>query len=207
MFTSLTAFKGLIRTKGLGKCYESSAIQAVSDIDLQIEQGEFIALMGDCNGGKSTLLKVISLSITHSEGKLFFMDQDVSKLTNSQREQFRYDHIGLIKPIRKGLRIPRFPRLPKGAAIGSADVRILFGPDSVKQMLQALPGLNRSIIVADEPTVYLEPDPAKKVMECLAKLNEAGTTVIFATHSDESASYANRIIKMADGQIVSDSSA
>ncbi len=196
-------------------------------INLSIDQGEFVAIMGPSGSGKSTLLQILGLLERPTEGRYLLMGKDVSRLSDDEGAALRSKTIGfifqmfnllsrtsaldnvLLPAIYAGQGIPHPRALGLLEDVGLSD-RVHHKPNQLSGGQQQRVAIARSlinspkIIFADEPTGNLASDQADEVLEKLSELNARGMTVIMVTHEPDIASYAERIIKIKDGLIQSD---
>lgn len=197
------------------------------DINLQINQGEFVSIMGPSGSGKSTLLNIIGMLDGFDEGSYNFLGEAVHKLKEKQRADLYKKHIGFVfqayhlideLTVYENIETPLLYQDIKGSErkamvadtldkfniVGKKD---LF-PTQLSGGQQQLVGIARALItkpkllLADEPTGNLNSQQGEEVMEIFKKLNEEeGVTIIQVTHSEKNAAYANRIIELLDGRI------
>jgi putative ABC transport system ATP-binding protein len=223
--------KNLITTKGLKKFYYTDEIEttALNNVNLEIKEGEFVAVMGPSGCGKSTLLNIIGLLDNPSEGEFFFYDEEVSKYSERQRAELRKRNIGFVfqsfnlideLTVYENVELPliylKFPaseRKKRGEEV-LEQMQIMHRKDHFPQQLsggqQQRVAVARAVvaqpnlILADEPTGNLDSTNGQEVMTLLSDLNAGGTTVIMVTHSATDAEYAHRVINLFDGQVVSE---
>jgi ABC-type lipoprotein export system ATPase subunit len=222
----------MIKLRNIAKFYRSGSITTyvLRRINMDIQEGEFISIMGPSGAGKSTLLNIIGMLDDASEGEFHFFDQEVHTLKEKRRSALYKEHMGFVFQsyhlidelnVYENLETPLLYKKIKGSQrksmvcdmldrfqiVGKKD---LF-PHQLSGGQQQLVGVARAIIaepkllLADEPTGNLHSAQGKEIMELFKKLNEEGTTIIQATHSEVNASYSNRIIKLEDGWISDDS--
>ncbi len=200
---------------------------ALGGINLEVEDGEFVAIMGPSGCGKTTLLNIIGLLDNPSEGNYMLDGVEVARLRENQRTALRKGKIGFVFQsfnLIDELTVEQNVELPLKYMGVSADERKKKVTDILRRMNishrakhypNQLSGgqqqrtaiaravvCNPGIILADEPTGNLDSKNGKEVMELLMDLNDEGTTVIIATHSQRDASYASRIVNMLDGFLV-----
>jgi len=221
-----------LRTVQLYKTYwlDEIKIQSLIDINLSIEQGEFVAITGPSGSGKSTLLHLLGCIDTPTIGNVFIKEINVSTLkANSIRELrlrelgFVFQHFYLLPVLtaQENIELPmKEAGLPKLArkqrtmelldAVGLRDRANhmpgqLSGGEQQRIAIARALANNPSIILADEPTGELDSANGRMILELLTHINkEYGKTVIVVTHDDSLARQATRIIKLHDGRIVSD---
>ena len=201
----------------------------LNDVNLDIDKGEFISIMGPSGSGKSTLLNIIGMLDDPSEGYHYFMDQAVHQLKEKQRSALYKQYIGFVfqayhlideltvyENIETPLIYKDFKTSERKAMV--ADILDRFQIVGKKDLFpaqlsggqQQLVGIARaliarpSLILADEPTGNLNSKQGEEIMELFRKLNkEDGVTIIQVTHSEKNAEYGNRIIDLLDGKISS----
>ena len=220
------------KLQDLTKAYRTDEVEtvALNNVNIEIETGEFVAIMGPSGCGKSTLLNIIGMLDTPSSGHYFFKDEDVAGYSESQLGVIRKQHIGFIfqsfnlideltvaENIELALLyhdIPAAERRERVAAVmdkvGIAHrakhmpSQLSGGQQQRVAVARAVVG-NQSMILADEPTGNLDTAHGQEVMEMLQKLNEEGTTIVMVTHSPSHADYARRTINLLDGHVVTES--
>ncbi|MGB8217118.1 MAG: ABC transporter ATP-binding protein [Candidatus Methanoperedens sp.] len=222
----------LIKTIALSKTYsqDETYVQALDNINLSIEQGEFIAITGPSGSGKSTLLHILGCIDKPTKGKLLIKDVDVSKMNGNALTKLRLHELGFVFQhfyLLPALSAYENIELPLSEAGVSAKIR----KKRITELLEAvglderakhMPGQlsggeqqrvaiaralanNPSIIFADEPTGELDSTNGKNVLDILTRINrEYKKTIIVVTHDDSIALRAMRIIKLQDGKIIDD---
>lgn len=223
--------KKIITTKGLKKFYYTDEIEttALNNVNLEIGEGEFVAIMGPSGCGKSTLLNIIGLLDNPSEGEFHFYDEEVSKYSERQRAELRKRNIGFVfqsfnlideLTVYENVELPliylKYPSADRKKRVEEVleQMQIMHRKDHFPQQLsggqQQRVAVARAVvakpnlILADEPTGNLDSTNGQEVMTLLSDLNAKGTTVVMVTHSATDAEYAHRIINLFDGQIVSE---
>jgi len=221
----------MIKLTNVSRIFRTHDVEttALNKINLTVEQGDFLAIMGQSGCGKSTLLSLLGMLDSPDGGDYFFGEQNISNYGERKLAKLRSSSIGFVfqsfnlidsltvfenveLPLQY-LKIPRAQRKVKVDAI-LAKVGIDHRADHLPQQLsggqqqrvavaRALV-INPKLILADEPTGNLDSKNGEEVMAMLRDLNEAGTTVIMVTHSEHDAKYANRMIRLFDGQIMLD---
>ncbi len=200
-------------------------------IDLSIAKGEFVTIMGPSGAGKSTLLSILGMLDHDWRGEYRLLDQDVHRMKPKDRIELNKKHIGFVfqqyhlldnLTVAENLDIPLSYRNVKSSEraaivadtldrfqiVGKKD---LF-PNQLSGGQQQLVGVARALIanpallLADEPTGNLHSDQGREIMRLFKKLNEEGTTIIQVTHSEENATYGNRIVRLRDGWIEGEAS-
>ncbi len=200
----------------------------LKDINLEIEEGEFISVMGPSGSGKSTLLNVIGMLDGFDEGEYNFLDESVHTLKEKHRAQLYKQYIGFVfqayhlideLTVYENLEMPLLYKKMSGSERKSlvADMLDRFNivgkkdlfPTQLSGGQQQLVGVARALIskpkllLADEPTGNLNSKQGEDIMELFKKLNEEdGVTIIQVTHSEKNAEYGKRIINLLDGRMV-----
>lgn len=219
----------MISLRNVEKTYPSAGgqVYVLRRITLDIAAGEFVTFMGPSGAGKSTLLAVLGMLDGAWTGEYTLHDQLVHKLDNKRRVALHKQYVGFVfqqyhllddLTVAENLDVPLSYRDIKKSERQSivADTLDKFGmvakkdlyPSQLSGGQQQLVAVARamihkpSLILADEPTGNLHSSHAKEIMELFTKLNQAGTTIIQVTHSEENAKYGNRIINMKDGWLV-----
>ena len=219
----------MIRTENLTKLYTTDEVEttALNNINLTIGSGEFVAIMGPSGCGKSTLLNVLGLLDEPNSGSYYFLDENITGLTEKQRSQIRKQNIGFIFQsfnLIDELNVFENVELPlqyQGVSAAERKEKVMallerFGishrarhyPQQLSggqqqrvAICRAIAG-NQKLIFADEPTGNLDSTNGQEVMKILSDLNQSGTTIIMVTHSEQDAAYANRVVQLKDGMIV-----
>lgn len=224
--------KKLIQLNKINKSYQNGdqELRVLKDIDLEVEEGEFLAIMGPSGSGKSTLMNIIGLLDRASSGDYYLDATEVSRLSDKKLAQVRNKEIGFV--------FQQFFLLAKLNALQNVELPLIYAGVATskrqglaKQFLEKvelsermhhLPSElsggqkqrvaiaralvnNPSIILADEPTGALDTKTGQQIMELLTELNHEGKTIIMVTHEPEIADYARRKIILRDGIITEDS--
>jgi ABC-type lipoprotein export system ATPase subunit len=196
-------------------------------IHLDVRPGEFVSIMGPSGAGKSTLLHVIGMHDTGWTGEYTFLDRDVHRLNPKQRAELRNSNIGFVfqsyhllddLTVYENLEIPlsyrNYKKAERESIVGDVLDRFqIVGkkdlyPSQLSGGQQQLVGVARAVIanpkviLADEPTGNLHSDQGREIMRLFKRLNDEGTTILQVTHSEENASYGDRVVHMRDGWIV-----
>jgi putative ABC transport system ATP-binding protein len=223
----------VIEIAGVTKVYGSGdiAVAALRGVSVSIREGEFVAIMGPSGSGKTTLLGIIGCLDRPTEGTYHLVGEEMSALDENRRARVRGARIGFVfqaynllprQPAYKNVELPliyagvpareRRARVVEALAqVGLAD-RIDHRPNQLSGGEQQRVGIARALVVkpsvllADEPTGNLDSGSAAEVLALLERLNRQGTTIVLVTHSEEVAQHAARIVRVADGLIVSDGS-
>ena len=219
----------LIELKNISKTYHMGTIevQALKDISLEISEGEFVAIMGHSGSGKSTLMHILGLLDKPSGGKYTLSGKVVSDLTDDDLASLRNKYLGFV--FQQFNLLSRMTALENVALplvysdnkqrsnkelqllemVGLAD-RVNHKPNELSGGQQQRVAIARSlmnnplVVFADEPTGNLDTKSSIEIMDILKKLNDDGITVIMVTHEPDIAKFANRMIRVSDGLIVSD---
>ncbi len=220
----------MIELKNISKWFHGGGSRTfvLRDINLQIDKGAFVSIMGPSGSGKSTLLDIIGLLEEPSEGQYHFMNQPVLELKEKQRTQIYKEHIGFVfqsyhlideLTVYENIETPLLYQNIKGserkALVGDMLDRFqivgkkdLF-PSQLSGGQQQLVGVIRALItkpqliLADEPTGNLNSAQGEEIMQLFQKLNsEEGVTIIQVTHSEKNATYGQKVIELLDGRVV-----
>ena len=221
----------IIKTEKLVKIFQTEEVEtiALNGVDIEVKQGEFVAIMGPSGCGKSTLLNILGLLDNLTEGQYVLAGEDVSKMKESERTRLRKGRIGfvfqsfnLIDELTveenvdlqlKYLDVPKDERKQRVLDIlrrVNMSHRAKHYPQQLSGGQQQRVAIARAIvghpkmILADEPTGNLDSKNGKEIMELLKELNQEGTTVVMVTHSNRDAAYALRTINMLDGAVVNE---
>ena len=219
----------MIKIENLSKVFRTEEVETVAldGVNLEVSEGEFVAIMGPSGCGKSTLLNIMGLLDNPTSGSYLLDGQEVGQLKESQRTSVRKGKIGFVfqsfnlidelnveenveLPL-KYLGVPKAERRQRTTEI----LRRLELSHRAKHYPQQLSGgqqqrvaiaraviMNPNLILADEPTGNLDSKNGLEVMQLLTQLNTEGTTIVMVTHSQRDASYATRTINLFDGQIL-----
>lgn len=221
----------MIKLRDLSKIYRSSEVETIAllKVNLEVKEGEFVAIMGPSGCGKTTLLNILGLLDQPSGGKYIFMGEDVSSITEKYRSRYRKHNMGFV--------FQNFNLIDELNVYENVELPLIYmgvktaeRKGKVHQILEKMQILHRKfnfpsqlsggqqqrvavaravvgepkIILADEPTGNLDSAHGEEVMRLLDGVNKAGTTVIMVTHSQRDASYSNRVLRLFDGQIINE---
>lgn len=221
----------LIKLTNINKSYRNGdqELRVLKDVDLEVEEGEFLAIMGPSGSGKSTLMNIIGLLDRSSSGNYWLEGKEVSQLSEKKLASVRNDQIGFV--------FQQFFLLSKLNALQNVELPLIYaGVPSAKRKKLAKQYLEKvelaermthlpselsggqkqrvaiaralvntpAIILADEPTGALDTKTGQQIMELLIELNNEGKTIIMVTHEPEIAAYAKRTIVLRDGVITED---
>jgi len=222
----------LLEIKNVAKHYQigNNTIKALDNVNLEIEEGEFLAIMGPSGSGKSTFLQVASMLAQPSSGKIKLKGRDVTEYNEVERSKLRNQEIGFI--------FQQFNLLPRTSALDNVALPLLYAKVSrserdrrAKEMLEKVGLGDRlsntpaqlsggqqqrvaiaralvnepSIIFADEPAGNLDSKSGNEIKQFLIKLNKEGKTIIMVTHEPDDAQIAKRLIIFKDGEVIDDS--
>jgi len=221
----------IIRTINLRKIYRVGVerIHALRGANIEIEQNDFVAIMGSSGSGKSTLMNIIGCLDQPTDGRYFLANRDVSRMSAAELAKVRNQQIGFVfqsfelLPRMTALRNVEMPLLYTRGGWGSrrrkakaALERVGLGnrmthrPNQLsggqKQRVAIARAIlnNPSILLADEPTGNLDSATSRDIMQLFQQLHAEGQTIIVVTHEDDIAKYCHRIIRLTDGQVSSD---
>ena len=221
----------LIETRDLWKTYEmgSELIHALRGVSIEIEKGEYVAIMGPSGSGKSTLMNLIGCLDTPSKGSYLLNGKQVSEMNDDELARIRNEEIGFV--------FQTFNLLPRATALHNVELPLVYagvsGKDRVERARAALDKVeladrqthrpnqlsggqrqrvaiaralvnDPSILLADEPTGNLDSKTGVEIMGVFERLHAAGNTVVLVTHEPDIAAYAHRAIHIRDGQVEKD---
>ena len=219
----------MIQISNLKKIYHYSNVYTVAlgGINMEVDKGEFIAIMGPSGCGKTTLLNILGLLDNPSEGNYLLNGVEVSRLKESQRTALRKGKIGFIfqsfnlideltveQNVELPLKYMGIPAAERKAKVTEILRRVnishranhfphqLSGGQQQRVAIARAVVCEPELILADEPTGNLDTKNGKEIMDLLSELNDDGITIIMVTHSQRDASYAHRIVNMLDGFLV-----
>ena len=221
----------LIETVDLWKTYQmgTEEVHALRGVSIQIERGEYVAIMGPSGSGKSTLMNLIGCLVTPSKGSYLLNGKQVSEMNDDELARIRNEEIGFV--------FQTFNLLPRATALHNVELPLIYaGATSKERAERANQALDRvelgdrknhrpkemsggkrqrvaiaralvnnpSILLADEPTGNLYSRTGVEIMALFAKLHEAGNTIVLVTHEADVAAHAHRTISIRDGQVEKD---
>jgi putative ABC transport system ATP-binding protein len=219
----------MIALRNLDKVYplKGGVFYALRNVSLEIKEGEFVSIMGPSGSGKSTLLHILGLHDSAWQGEYTLLGEPVHALDKKKRFELQKKNIGFVfqsyhlldeLTVYENLEIPLSyrdtPRRERESIV--CDMLDRFGivakkdlyPNQLSGGQQQLVGVVRaliakpSLLLADEPTGNLHSDQGREIMALFRRLNDAGTTIVQVTHSQENAAYGSRVIRLADGLVV-----
>ncbi|NOR21586.1 MAG: ATP-binding cassette domain-containing protein [Candidatus Aminicenantes bacterium] len=221
----------MIKTKDLKKVYTTEDVEttALNNVNLNVQEGEYVAIMGPSGCGKSTLLNVLGMIDNPSSGEYYFLGKEISKYSERQRANLRKANIGFVfqsfnlideLTVFENVELPllylgfsaseRKKRVSEVLEQMEIMARKNHFPQQLSGGQQQRVAVSRAIvsrpklILADEPTGNLDSAHGEEVMKIVGELHEAGTTIVMVTHSPAYAEYSHRTIHLFDGHIVSE---
>jgi putative ABC transport system ATP-binding protein len=221
----------IIKTEGLKKIYQmgEEQVKALNGVDIQLNKGEYVAIMGPSGSGKSTLMNLLGCLDTPSEGEYWLNGQAVSSLSDDELAKVRNKEVGFV--------FQSFHLLPRYSALENIQLPLVYSNVAREERLERakktleevdltdrmhhrpneLSGgqrqrvaiaralINRpSILLADEPTGNLDSNTGRDILSLFDRLHSGGNTIILVTHDPEVAGHANRVIHLLDGKVESD---
>jgi putative ABC transport system ATP-binding protein len=221
----------LIETRDLWKTYTmgEEEIHALRGVSIQIERGEYVAIMGPSGSGKSTLMNLIGCLDTPSKGSYLLNEKEVAEMNDDELAQIRNEEIGFV--------FQTFNLLPRATALHNVELPLIYAgvsgkarQEKAKQALEKVDLMSRashrpnelsggqrqrvaiaralvndpSILLADEPTGNLDSKTGTEIMGVFERLHASGNTIVLVTHEADIAAYAHRTIHIRDGQVEKD---
>jgi putative ABC transport system ATP-binding protein len=221
----------MLKLHNMYKVYSTDEVEtvALNGVNLEIEQGDFVAIMGPSGCGKSTLLNIVGMLDNPTDGDYFFFDENIATYSESQRSAIRKHNIGFIfqsfnlidelsvaENIELALLYHDMPSAERKKRVAAVMDRMGIahranhmpgqlsgGQQQRVAVARAVVG-DQPLILADEPTGNLDSVHGQEVMELLRSLNKEGTTILMVTHSPAHADYAHRTVNLFDGHIVTE---
>jgi len=222
---------GMITTQDLWKTYVmgSEEIHALRGVSINIEKGEYVAIMGPSGSGKSTLMNLIGCLDTPTRGSYMLNGKEVGSMNDDELARIRNEEIGFV--------FQTFNLLPRATALHNVELPLVYAGVSGKERLERAKGAldkvelsqrashrpnelsggqrqrvaiaralvnNPSILLADEPTGNLDSKTGEEIMGVFKKLHASGNTIILVTHEPDIAAHAHRVISIRDGQVEKD---
>ena len=221
----------MITLKNIKKIFKTDEVEtwALQNVSLEVKKGEFVAIMGPSGCGKSTLLNILGLLDNPTEGTYTLEGKEVSTMSEDSRTELRKGKLGFVfqsfnlideLSVSENVELPLLymncPKKERRQKVAEVIERVamthraqhfpaqLSGGQQQRVAIARAVISHPSIILADEPTGNLDSKHGKEVMELLKELHREGTTIIMVTHSQRDANYADRIINLFDGEIVSE---
>ena len=219
----------MIRTENLTRIFRTEEVEtiALNGVNIEVEDGEFIAIMGPSGCGKSTLLNILGLLDSPTEGKYWLNNEEVGHLKERERTAYRKGRIGFVfqnfnlideltveenvdlqlkylgvgKAERKE-RVLEILRKVKLSHRAKHYPHQLSGGQQQRVAIARAVVFGPKLILADEPTGNLDSKNGAEVMHLLTELNHEGTTIVMVTHNEHDAKIAHRIVRLFDGQVV-----
>lgn len=219
----------MIELKNIKKIYKNGDCKtiALNGLNLNIEKGEFVAIMGKSGSGKSTLLNIIGCMDTITSGEYLYNSVEINKLNKRKIEKYRKENISFVfqnyslineYTVYENIEVPLLARNVKKSerkkrindVIESLDIKDIVnkktsdisGGQQQRTAISRAIVANTNIILADEPTGALDENTSKDIMKLFKKINKQGYTIIMVTHDIEMANNADRIIRISDGVII-----
>lgn len=221
----------MIKLDHITKTYKTGSIDVpvLHDMDLTIDRGDFLAIMGPSGSGKSTLMNILGFLDRVTAGLYWLNDEDVTVSTDGELAQLRNRNVGFV--------FQQFQLLPRLTALANVELPLVYaGVKKAERLIRAKDALadvgledrlyhrpnqlsggqkqrvaiaramvnEPEILLADEPTGALDTHTGHQIMEIFTRLNNEGTTVVLVTHEHEIAGYADRVIHIRDGMILKD---
>ena len=224
-------FKCMIKTENLQKVFRTDEVEtwALNNVSIEVKEGEFVAIMGPSGCGKSTLLNILGLLDNPTGGKYYLNGVEVGSYTESQRTSLRKGVIGFVFQsfnlidelnVYENIELPLLylgvPSAERKRKVETAMERMgithrakhfpqqLSGGQQQRVAIARAVVSGPKLILADEPTGNLDSKNGREVMGLLTELHKEGTTIVMVTHSQHDAGFADRVINLFDGQVVTE---
>ena len=221
----------MIKTENLQKVFRTDEVEtwALNNVSIEVKEGEFVAIMGPSGCGKSTLLNILGLLDNPTGGKYYLNGVEVGSYTESQRTSLRKGVIGFVFQsfnlidelnVYENIELPLLylgvPSAERKRKVEAAMERMgithrakhfpqqLSGGQQQRVAIARAVVSGPKLILADEPTGNLDSKNGREVMGLLTELHKEGTTIVMVTHSQHDAGFADRVIKLFDGQVVTE---
>lgn len=221
----------MIKTVDLTKVFRTDEVEttALNQVSFEVKEGEFVAVMGPSGCGKSTLLNILGLLDNPSGGEYYFLDKEVSNHSEKQRASLRKHNIGFVFQnfnlidelnVFENVELPLiylgYKSSERKTKVDAALEQMqiihrkkhfplqLSGGQQQRVAVARAVVANPKLILADEPTGNLDSAHGEEVMNLLEQLNKNGTTIVMVTHSQRDAEYSHRIVRLFDGQVVTE---
>ena len=220
--------KEMIRLENIGKRYDlgEAKVSALEDVNVTIDRGEYLAVMGPSGSGKSTFLNVLGILDTPTEGKYLLEDYDITQLPDKEQARIRNKHFGFVfqsfnlfselsamenvmLPMsysgmaahdRRARAAELLDRLGLGDRLHHLPTMMSGGEQQRVAIARALAN-EPDLILADEPTGNLPSDKGEEILQILEDLNKQGVTIVMVTHNDAQGERARRVIRVRDGRV------
>jgi len=220
----------LLEVKNVKKTYTTRfgghQVQALSNVSFAIEEGEYVAIMGESGAGKTTLLNILASLDKPTSGEVLLEGKDITKIKDGQISRFRRENLGFV--------FQDFNLLDTFSLQDNIFLPLVLANTPYKKMIEALDPIakqlgiqdllkkypyevsggqkqraavaralitNPKVILADEPTGALDSKAAKRLLDFFTQINQAGQTILMVTHSTQAASHANRVLFIKDGEV------
>ena len=218
----------MIQIENISKVFRTTEVEtvALNHVNLEVKEGEFVAIMGPSGSGKSTLMNIIGCLDQATKGTFFLDGQDISKCSENEMSDIRLNKIGFVfqsfhlmpretavenvslplsyagvkKKERRERAIKALERVGLGDRVDFRPTQLSGGQKQRVAIARAMVN-NPKILLADEPTGALDSKSGEQIMELFQKLNEEGVTIVMITHDPHIASNAKRMVKIIDGEI------
>ena len=221
----------MLKLHNLAKIYQTDEVEtaALNGVNIEIEHGEFVAIMGPSGCGKSTLLNVLGMLDSTDSGSFRFLEHQVETSSENQRAKMRKEHIGFIfqsfnlideLSVEQNIELPliyhKVPKHERKARVEEVLERVdiihrrhhlpakLSGGQQQRVAIARAIVTKPDLILADEPTGNLDSTNSQQVMSLLQDLNREGATIVMVTHAPEHVHFGTRVISLLDGNILSD---